>query len=320
VLPILPALCAACALLWGAVSASAEQAAGGVSVSLQPRLFRAELVTTEAQRLKEARLKSGLGLALDYGSVELDVDYQLQSLLKEEGALGEDSVSQLLKASLHSSALNKLLGLNAGIKANSVVKAGGNSYRYSVAPGFTKSLSQLADLAVNYQYILGKTSATAVEKEQRGYSVSLKGDLQQGRLVWSGAYRAASTVENNLALARSTEVIDFKSSFQVVPAMHLELSSVFKQEYLPGESGYDTYSEKRYAAAVAWSPSAEYALALRVNRLEDTRYNEPELFGSGTVTWFPQRNHERSLGYGDQLIEGDRGLMFNTILRLDPTL
>lgn len=266
----------------------------------------------------EAQLQSGLGLALRNEVLAVSVNYKLQSLLKDEGELDANAFSQHMGASVHSSALNELLGLRADISADSQINAGEGAYRYRVIPAFSKSLADLADLNFQYQYELDKTSAQALEKEKKGYSMGLKGSLQQGRLTWKGDYRTTDVFEVGLAQTQSNESLEFESRYRVVSDLHLELSSAIKDETRFADGTIDNvYSEKRYGAGLAWSPSRHYSLAFKVNKLNEERTDEEKLFGSGTVSWFPQRNLEFSLSYGDQLIEGARGLMLSTRINLD---
>ena len=87
-----------------------------------------------------------------------------------------------------------------------------------------------------------------------------------------------------------------------------------------GQKGGDTednYAEKRYGAGIAWSPRENYSVAFRVNRLDESRSSDTEFLRSGEISWTPRRNLEFSLNYGDQLVEGERGVMISTRLKLD---
>ena len=79
----------------------------------------------------------------------------------------------------------------------------------------------------------------------------------------------------------------------------------------------DFYNETRYGAGFAWSPSRYYSVAFKVNKLDESRDQQDEVFGSGTVSWFPQRNMEFTFSYGDHLVEGARGVMFSTRIDLN---
>jgi hypothetical protein len=76
------------------------------------------------------------------------------------------------------------------------------------------------------------------------------------------------------------------------------------------------YTETRYGAGPDWSPSRFYSVAFQVNHLEESRQETENVFGSGTVSWFPQPNLEFTLSYGDQLVEGARGVLFSTKIDL----
>jgi hypothetical protein len=291
-----------------------------LNLAIMPALFKSEFVTAESEEIKTAKLNSGLGVALAYGDVQVAVNYNLQGLLKaDQTMLGEDNLSQLLKASVRSKALDQALGVKANFSADSMVKSGGDIYRYRVTPGFSKSLADLAALNFKYEYQLNKPSAQAIEQEKRGYALGLKGSARQGRVNWSSAYTATSEYRDRVLLTKSTEVLGFKSSIVIVPQMKLELSSAIKQQTIFKGSTDDASIEKRYGAALAWSPSESYSLALKLNKLEQSRQEREEYFGSGSVSWFPKPNLEFSLDYGDQLVEGARGLMITTRLDLGPS-
>jgi hypothetical protein len=302
-----------------AVPAVLADGAPSFSLSLQPDLLSTELVTSDAREIKEARVNSGLGLALDYGDIELAVDYRVETQFKAGDAPADEFLSQRARATLSSASLNELLGLTAGIKADSVVRAGGDIYRHRVAPGFSKSLPAVADLDFRYEYELDKSSATATEKEKWGYVVGLKGVMQAGRLNWSGTYKTIDVTDEHRLTLKSIELLKFKSRYLLMQDMHLEFSSSIKQESIPGAIASAAYREERFGAGIAWSPSEHYSLAFRVNKLEENRSDREQLFGSGTLSWYPDPDLEFSLGYGDQLIEGARGVMLNTRFRLDPS-
>lgn len=285
------------------------------SLSFSPDLFSVEVKQGKRDQLEEARFKSALGLKVDSGLLQLAVDYKLQSQLKDR--TDKAAVTQQLGASLHSSALNKLLGLNADIKAGSTVKAGGDAWVYSITPGFSKSLSELGSFSMQYEYLLDKPGAQAVEKEKMGYRMGLNGSAREGRLTWRGNYRSTD-VYGGVEQLKSTELLEFESRYQLVPALQLRVSGRSKDETLfDGGLENTVYTETRYGAGVSWSPSPEYSLAFKVNRLDESRTRQGEVFGSGTVSWFPQRNMEFTLSYGDHLVEGARGVMFSTKIDLN---
>ena len=155
------------------------------SLSFSPDLFSVEVKEGKQDQLEEARFKSALGLKVDSGLLQLAVDYKLQSRLKDRA--DKAAVTQQLGASLYSSALNKLLGLNADIKAGCILKAGGDAWVHSITPGFSKSLSELGSFSLQYEYLLDKAGTRAVEKEKMGLRMGLNGSAQEGRLTWKGS-------------------------------------------------------------------------------------------------------------------------------------
>ncbi|MCX2980929.1 hypothetical protein EYC98_08635 [Halieaceae bacterium IMCC14734] len=288
-----------------------------LSYSFEPALFNAQWVGSDSEELQEARFNSGLGVSLRHELVQVAVDYKVESRLQDQGALDAQAVSQIMGATLRSDALNQFLGVDAGLDASSKVTAGGDAYRYRVRPGLTTSMKDLADLSVHYQYQLDKTAAASVAKEKRGVIMGLAGTLQGGRLSWDGAWESFNEFADRLTHTRSTDVFKFSTRYQVASELLLEMSSAVKHEtrFVAADSSIN--SERLYRAGLAWTPSAEYSLSFKVNRLDKTRYDEQEVFGSGSLNWFPQRNLSFSLGYGDALIDGERGLLFSTKLDLD---
>jgi hypothetical protein len=287
------------------------------AVSFTPNLLSVDVKQDAQAEMQEARFNSGLGLALKNDLVQFAVDYKVQSRLQDEGRLDENAISQNVGASLYSAALNEMLGLDADITAGSTIKSGGDAYIYRITPGFSKSIADLAKVSLQYEYLLDKPSADAVEKEKTGYSMGLNGSLQDGRLTWRGNYRSTDVFAGGVEQLQSTEMLEFESRYQLVPELRLEVSGTSKDETLfDGGLENDFYTETRYGAGVAWSPSKHYSVAFKVNKLDETRNDQQEVFGSGTVSWFPQKNMEFTLSYGDHLVEGARGLMLSTKIGL----
>ena len=191
------------------------------SLNLKPELFDVTMkpAKDQGEGLQEASFGSGLGFALSNSVLQLDMDYRVQSKLKESSS--EADVSQRVGASLQSKLLNQILGLDADIRAGSTLRDGG--YVYSLAPGFSKSLSDLGRLNVRYEYKLDKPGADAEEKEKTGYSMGLKGATDNGRVDWSGSYKATD-VFGGVEQLQSTERMAFSSGLQVAPDLRLEVS------------------------------------------------------------------------------------------------
>lgn len=282
--------------------------------SVKPQLFDSEFVTSEEHdsEVSEARLKSGLGLTLASEVLALDVDYEMQSVLKHSAATPANHFSQHIKAVLKSSALNEWFSLDAGLRAATLRRAGGDIYRYKLTPGVSRSLRGLARLSVNYDYLLDKAAAEKAPLENRGYSMLLDGSLQGGRLSWSGRYKTSSTFEDRLVLTKAIEALELKSRYLLRPAMRLELSSAIKHETRYRAAGQDLQTHKRYGAAIAWSPSQRYSLALKVNSLQNSQSDRRDTYGSGTFTWTPRPALELTLDYGHQLVDGSAGLILHT--------
>ncbi len=284
------------------------------SLNLSPDLFNVQMKPADADGdgIKEASFRSGLGFALSNSLLQLDMDYRVQSRLRESSP--EADVSQRVGASLQSKLLNDALGLNADIRAGSTLRDGG--YVYSLAPGFSKSLADLGRLNVRYEYRLDKPGANAEEREKTAYSMGLRGASDGGRLDWSGSYKATDLF-GGVEQLRSTERMAFSSGLQLVPELRLEVSghSLDETRY-DGGLVNELYTEILLGAGFSWSPSSQYSVAFKVNSLDESRNRTQEVYGSGTVSWFPQRNMAFTLSYGDHLMEGARGVLLETTIDL----
>jgi hypothetical protein len=116
---------------------------------------------------------------------------------------------------------------------------------------------------------------------------------------------------------QSTELLAFESRYQLAPELQFEFSGHSKDETLfDGELEHGGFNETRLGAGLAWSPSQYYSLAFKVNRRNESRKDEEEVFGSGVLSWFPNREMEFTLSYGDHLVGGARALMLGTRIDL----
>jgi hypothetical protein len=280
------------------------------TLNLTPELLSVEMAPARG----EARFGSGLGLKLRNDLLQLDLDYRLQSQLDETEA--DPALSQRVGASLRSSLLNQVLGMDAAIRAGSTIRAGGDSYVYSVSPGFAKSLAELGRVNVRYEYLLDKAAADAVEQETTGISMGLRGSTDDGRLDWWGSYHS-SDVFGGVEQLESSERLEFASGLQLIPELRLEVSGHSLDE-TRFDSGLvnELYTETLLGAGLSWSPSSQYSVALKVNSLEESRGRTQDVYGSGTVSWFPQPDLRFILSYGDHLHEGARGVLLETRIDL----
>ena len=57
-------------------------------------------------------------------------------------------------------------------------------------------------------------------------------------------------------------------------------------------------------------------MAFKVNKRSESRKDHEGVFGSGVLSWFPNRELEFTLSYGDRLIDGARALMLGTKIDL----
>lgn len=305
-------ICGLVLLMLAVIDARAESAA--MALSLTPRHLSVEGKKDKSDALTEARLKSGLGLRVKGDVLQLDIDYNVQVQLNDEA--DDAALSQKLGAKLYSNRLNRLLGLKADIRAGSIMKHTADAYSHSITPGFSKPISDLATLSVQYQYSLDQAHAKAMEKEKSGYRMGLSGTAQDGRLTWRGNY-GITDVSDHSWQVQSTEFLEFESRYQLVHDLKLELSARSKNEtiYNGGLLGNDR-SEVHYGAGVAWSPSQYYSVAVKINKRHESRNDRESIFGSGVLSWHPNRDMKVTVSYGDHLIEGARAFMLGTRIDL----
>ncbi len=264
--------------------------------------------------MQEARFNTGLGLKLRSELLQFAVDYKVQVHLEDK--TDHANLSQRVGARFYSSALNRILGLEADIRAGSTIKQGGESYFYSITPGLTKSFSDLATLSVQYQYMLDQANARVMEKEKTGYLMRLSGKARGGRLTWRGHY-GLTDVSGGAWQLRSTELLEFESRYQLGPEFQFEFSGRSKNETM-FDSGleHNFFNEIRYGAGLAWSPSQYYSVAFKVNKLSESRNDHEDVFGSGILSWYPNRELEFTVSYGDHPVGGARALMLGTKIDL----
>jgi len=299
-------------LLLVGMSAHAESL--NTALDLTPNFLTVDLKKNEQNALQEARFNSGLGLKLRGDSLQFDVDYKVQLQLKDK--TNDAAVLQKVGASIYSNSLNRLLGLNADIRAGGTIKQGGDTYVYSIAPGFSKSFSDLATVSVQYKYLLDQANAKALEKEKTGFRMGLSGEAQGGRLTWKSLY-GSTDVSGGAWQLQSTELLEFESRYQLAPELRLEFSGRSKDETVFDRGvAQDIFSETRYGAGLAWSPSQYYSVAFKVNKRSESRENDEDVFGSGILSWFPNSDLEFTISYGDRLIDGARALMLGTKIDL----
>jgi len=339
----------------GSADILAASGGSGLNYSVSPTFFNTELIAKSEDELKEARLNSSLGISLSGSDFfQLSMNYKMLGRL-ENAKAPISSIDQILNASVQSNVLDNLFNIKAGIRANSIVRRGGENYSYKVTPGFSKSIHDFAKLNVKYNFELTKPSQYKSVKETRGYSLGLKGQLDFGNIHWNSVYSQASvfqelldeskgvrdvtvkldgklnqdalswtgvysksSIENDvLTPAEDTEVIKIQSRYRIVPQMHLELSSSKKRKTLLSSLDQRTGNEIHHAAGITWSPSTDYSLAFNVNKFDSTELHQEDYYSSGKIVWFPQSNLEMSFGYGDKLLKDSRGLVINATLDLD---
>lgn len=127
----------------------------------------------EGRTPREALFSSGLGMLFRNDLLQLSFDYKAHGQISESS--DEAAVFQQLGASLRSSALNQLLGVDANIEAGSTLREGGDAYVHSIRPGISKSLADLGKVSVQYFHLLDKAGVEALEKEKQGFRMGLEG-------------------------------------------------------------------------------------------------------------------------------------------------
>lgn len=274
-------------------------------------------ISENAHPLKDDQLQSGLQLALHNELLKLAVDYKIQATVDELGAIDNDSAQQRLGAILRSKVLDQLLGGTTQLKTNSVVRTSTDGYSHQLSPAFSRSLLNIATVDIKYGYLLSKASANAAENQTQSYSFGLRGSLPGGQVNWSGAYSTSSTFRDQSDPALRVENFKFQSEYRVAPQLQLKLFSDIKQKTQLAASREVTTAESRYGAGFTWKPSQRYSMDLKLNRRDQSRTGEQDLLRSGSVSWFPNSSLALSLNYGDQLVEGERGILFNTRLEFD---
>jgi hypothetical protein len=293
------------------VLGSACAGATSVDISIDPGLFKAPTAPENGQ------LSSGLDMSLRNQLVALDVGYDIEVRMDGEQIATHDSTFQKLGATLQSKPLDRLLGVNTRLQANSLFTTATGGYDHRLAPGFSRRILDLATLDVNYQYHLNRPSAEAAIQEKQGYALGLTGSLQGGRITWNGIYSADHTYHDSQVLTNSNETYHFRSNYQLLPHMQLQFSSAVthKTEFRSAEEL--NILQTQYGAGLRWTPSARYSLDFRVDQTGLSHTGEETLLRSGTVSWHPRHNMSLSLNYGDQLLEGEPGVLFNTRFLLD---
>ncbi|ARN72683.1 hypothetical protein BST96_00275 [Oceanicoccus sagamiensis] len=285
--------------------------------ALQAKSLDTEVVGTEKDELAKAQFNSGLGLAMSNSLFDINVDYLFKGHVEDAGDNDKGDLSQALSASMRSALLNDLLAVDANIQADSLIDVAGNAYHYAVTPGFSRSFYNLFDMDMAYNYRLVKPSDIHLLEETKGYSVGLNGSMDQGRLVWQGKYSDSDMFRDQALDVETTRLFDFTSSYRLIEDLSLELKGLIKNLTQFDNGSNQTENEKHFGAGFLWSPSEKYSFSLNLNQVNKSTDGNQDIFGGGKITWSPKPDLDLSLGYGDDLQDGSRGLMFSTKLDLD---
>lgn len=265
----------------------------------------------------DTQLDSGLELALSNALMNVALNYKVQSRFGESGDLLENGTSQRVGAQLHSSVLDSLLDGKTRIATESVFITGSDKYKHQFNPTYSRPLLGLATLDMGYRYGLEGSAAATAEDRSSAYEFGLKGSLSWLPVNWSGGYVTSSKLKGSNQELINTESFKLESNYTVSPQMTVKLFSNLKEQEKSRASSITNSSELRYGAGLVWQPSSEYALDLKIDKQTLSSTGEESILSRGAVSWFPEEGLELSLEYGDQLIDGARGLMLNTAFDLD---
>lgn len=283
-----------------------------LDLDLKPTPLSARETATE-----DTQLASGVELAMNNALLNLALKYKVQSHFDESGDLVDNGTSQRIGARFNSNLLDSLLDGKTNIATESVFTSGTDAYRHQFNPTYSRPLLGLATLDLGYQYGLEGSAAATAENTSSAYRFGLKGSLPWLPLDWSGGYVTSSKLNGSNSQTTNVESFNLQSVYTVSPQMSVKLFSKLKEQETSLGATDIHDSELRYGAGVVWQPSSEYALDLKIDRQTLSATGEESILRSGTLSWFPEDGLKLSLKYGDQLIEGARGLMLNTALDLD---
>ncbi len=285
-----------------------------ISYSLDARPFASYFESTEDSQLNAAGFDSGVGLQLRHELVDFSLDYNLKGMLSNVNNSAEGDMAQLINGSLRSALINDLLGANAAITTSSRMLVENNSFSYTIQPAVSKSLYDFAELNMRYSYLVDKPPSAELASQRREYSLGLNGDLVGGRLTWQGSYLDSSSYS---IFSEDVARVELRSQYRLGPELHLELSGTMADKSLDLEPEKKQFNEASYGAGLLWSPNERYSVNLRLDRAENDQFYQKEYISSGTLNWHPEHDLQFSVGYGDRLLEGQRGLMFSTKIHLD---
>jgi hypothetical protein len=329
-------------------SHAAPGGTGSFAYAVTPELFDATAIPKDKDQLKEVQMRSGMGLSLENPLVNVAVNYRLQGVIK---GTDQSDLTDVLSTRFKSSLLNKLLQVDATVVADRTGSPGSDAYRYQLAPRITKSLNSMARLDLRYRHLIDKPASSDKSTTTRdymldvhgalspnlqwrsssfvkyhetlgqdhrteGFAVNLNGKAQAGRLTWNSTYRATdiSALDGtDETLELSQAVIDFQTRYAVNKDLKLELGSEIKQE-----TRTEMRSERHLRAGVSWSPVSRYDLGFKIHRVE-SQYGSEDVYGSGNITWTPERHMRFSLGYGHKAVNGQAGIQLSTRLELGKT-
>ena len=283
-----------------------------LDITLQPGQARENFQWQEADQLHSA-----MNLAVHSELVKLAVDYNVRARMDDQGVVDNTSTEQRLGAIVRSSRLDQLLGGTSQLKTESVLQTGTERYTPRLSPTFSRPVLDIGTLDVQFGYLLSGNYASTTQKRTKSYSFGLRGSLPGGQVKWRGAYSTSSTFRGQAAATLNVENFKLQSEYRIAPKMKLQLFANHKQRTRLAASREIVGAERRYGAGISWQPSKEYSLDLKVDRQERPQAGEQALLQSGSLSWFPSNSLALSLNYGDQLIDGERGILLSTELEFD---
>ena len=286
------------------------------AASLNLGLTTTPLAARETAK-NHTQLDSGLELALNGASMNMVLNYLVQGHFDESGDLLQNGTSQRLDAQLRSSMLDSLLYGTTRISAQSIFVTGSGKYRHQFNPTYSRSLLGLATIDMGYRFGLEGSNAAAYGDRSSAYEFRLKGTLDSLPISWRGSYTTSDTLKGGHGELVNTESFRLQSHYSVSPSMTLQMSSRLTEEAKSRSSSMAYSSALRYGAGLVWKPSTEYAVDIEIDRQIESTTGKEVLVSRGAFSWFPEAGLKLSLEYGDQLVDGARGLMLTTAFNLD---
>jgi len=290
--------------------AAASAGAAGLDVRIDPGSFAGDTPPT-----RDNRLNTGLDIAVRAPLLDAVIDYDWQLEIDDPHEVTDYDPAQRLDAALNSRVLNELLGVDTRLHTHSTVWNFRDSYRHRFNPGFSRKLTDRTTLDFNYQVLLTKPAAQVDPRQQRSYSVALRGTMAAGRLQWNGTYSTDSTYQGASSPIQHRQSVRWQGSYRALPHMQLQLTGARTETTHVTGADTSEAEQTRIGAALRWRPASDYTVDLAVEGTLHTRTGAEQLSRRGRIVWLPYEALTVSLNYEDQLAGAGRGIRLDT--RLD---